>query len=220
MKKIHTLTAIAALSLTSIAHAGLVGMSDITLLWGTPNDQGVTTKDYITTIDGIDTKITFSSNAGNLFAGTDAGAGIIGITGGAGAIAGIESRQSEFLTITLTPTTASGITYTVNSGTIVGAGANGTATPEFAFTDVGNTTTYASAAVGANISSGLLAFSSAPSGLDSVSFTLRQTIETADLTEGAFLSDFTVTAIPEPSTYALLAGCFALTSIMVRRRRR
>ena len=220
MKKIHTLTAIAALSLTSMAHAGLITMSDITGLWGLPNDQGVTSKFYLTTIDGIDTTITFSSNtAGNLYAGVDAGNGIIGIIGGAGAIAGIESRASEFLTITLTPTTASGITYTVNSGTIFGAGANANA-PEFAFTDVGDTTTYASATVGATISSGLLAFSSAPSGLDSVSFTLRQTIQTADLTEGAFLSDFTVTAIPEPSTYALLAGCFALTSIMVRRRRR
>ena len=219
MKTIHTLTAIAALSLTSIAHAELVDMSAIATLWGLPNDQGVTSKFYLTTIDGIDTTITFSSNtAGNLFAGTADG-GLMGIVGGPGAIAGIESRGGEFLTITLTPTTASGITYTVNSGTIVGAGANGTATPEFAFTDVGNTTTYASAAVGANIRSGLLAFSSAPSGLDSVSFTLRQTFETADTTEGAYLSDFNVTAIPEPSTYALLAGCFALTSIMVRRRR-
>ena len=193
MKKI-LITLLSVVGITSMAHAGLVDMSDITGSWGLPNDQGVTTKDYITTIDGIETKITFSSNAGNLFAGVGAGNGIIGIIGGAGAIAGIESRGGEFLTITLTPTTASGITYTVNSGTIIGAGANGTATPEFAFTDVGNTTTYASAAVGANISSGLLAFSSAPSGLDSVSFTLRQTIETADTTEGGFLSDFSVIA--------------------------
>jgi hypothetical protein len=37
--------------------------------------------------------------------------------------------------------------------------------------------------------------------------------------DGSYFSDITLTAIPEPSTYALLAGCFALTSIMVRRRR-
>lgn len=31
--------------------------------------------------------------------------------------------------------------------------------------------------------------------------------------------DFTVTTIPEPSSYALMAACFAMTSVMLRRRR-
>jgi hypothetical protein len=38
---------------------------------------------------------------------------------------------------------------------------------------------------------------------------------------GLFVDDFSVnfTTVPEPSTCALLAGCFALTAVMVRRRR-
>jgi hypothetical protein len=33
------------------------------------------------------------------------------------------------------------------------------------------------------------------------------------------IDDFQIAAVPEPSTYALLAGCFALTGVMIRRRR-
>jgi len=35
---------------------------------------------------------------------------------------------------------------------------------------------------------------------------------------GIGIDDFSVSAVPEPSTFALLAGCFALASVMVRRR--
>ena len=38
----------------------------------------------------------------------------------------------------------------------------------------------------------------------------------ANTTQGLQLS---LTVIPEPGTYALLAGCFALASVMIRRRR-
>ena len=34
-----------------------------------------------------------------------------------------------------------------------------------------------------------------------------------------YYSNLTLTQIPEPGTYALLAGCFALSSVMIRRRR-
>lgn len=37
--------------------------------------------------------------------------------------------------------------------------------------------------------------------------------------DGIVLSDLKVSAVPEPGTYALLAGCFALASAMIRRRR-
>jgi hypothetical protein len=37
--------------------------------------------------------------------------------------------------------------------------------------------------------------------------------------ENSYYSDIILTAVPEPSSAALLAGCFALTSIMLRRRR-
>ena len=33
------------------------------------------------------------------------------------------------------------------------------------------------------------------------------------------INDLTIVAVPEPGTYALLAGCLALTSVMLRRRR-
>jgi len=180
------------------------------------NDLGTQTTNYTTLIDGISTLITFtvSSGTGNLFLAPATG-GILGVTGGAGSVAGIESRASEVLTITLTPTVATGITYTVNSGVIMGATANDNS-PTFSFTNADASLTYASAAVGSAISSGTLAFASAPSGVDNVSFTLRQTAETVDTTEGGFLSAFTVTAIPEPSS-ALLGGLGLL--FLLRRRR-
>jgi hypothetical protein len=34
-----------------------------------------------------------------------------------------------------------------------------------------------------------------------------------------YFSNLTLTQIPEPGTFALLAGCFALSSVMIRRRR-
>jgi hypothetical protein len=37
--------------------------------------------------------------------------------------------------------------------------------------------------------------------------------------DGIVLSDLKVNAVPEPGTYALLAGCFALASVLFRRRR-
>jgi hypothetical protein len=87
--------------------------------WSTGN-QAVTGKSFTVLIDGINTTVTLSTATGTLFAGysdggggsTPTNAGIVGITGGGGAVAGIESRTSELLTITLTPVTDSGITYT------------------------------------------------------------------------------------------------------------
>jgi len=37
-------------------------------------------------------------------------------------------------------------------------------------------------------------------------------------TGGTELSSFTISVVPEPSSFALLAGCFGLAWIMVRRR--
>lgn len=180
------------------------------------NNLGTQTTAFTTLIDGVSTLVTFtvSSGTGNIFLGNALG-GIMGITGGTGATSAIESRASEVLTITLTPTVATGITYTVNSGMFVGGGANSNA-PGFSFTNAAGDLVYASAAVGFETSSGTLGFSSPPSGLDSVSFSLRQTTETADTSEGAFLSAFTVTAVPEP-TSALLGGLGLL--VLFRRRR-
>ena len=190
--------------------------------WSTGN-QGVTSKAFTVLIDGINTTVTLSTATGTLFAGySDGGgvstltnAGIVGITGSPGAVAGIESRTSELLTITLTPVTGSGISYTVNSVRLFGAGANANS-PTFAVTDTVGSTVYASAALGGFQDSGLLALASAPTGIDSVSFTVRQTAQTADTTEGGFLSDFNVSAIPEPSA-ALLGGLGMLA--LLRRRR-
>lgn len=50
------------------------------------------------------------------------------------------------------------------------------------------------------------------SGIDAERWTLTQDTVTTQ--------QITLTVVPEPSSFALLAGCFALTSIMVRRRRR
>jgi hypothetical protein len=178
----------------------LVAMADVVAdpVWNPNLNQGVASKDYLTTIDGIATTITFSTSVNNVWIGSADG-GIMGIDGGTGAIPGIESRAGEILTITLTPTTATGITYTVNSGVLVSAGAS-SQTITMAFTDAPGTTTYASAMVStAAKNSGMLAFSSPPSGVDGVSFTLRQTAESADTTEGGFLGSFTVSAVATPS---------------------
>lgn len=180
-----------------------------------PNDLGVSSTTFITTIDGIQTTITFTASTGRIFLGNALG-GIMGILGSPlNATSAIESRASEVLTITLAPTVATGITYTVNSGVFVGGGANSNS-PTLSFTNAAGSVVYASAAVGFETSSGTLAFASPPSGLDSVSFTLRQTAQTADTSEGGFLSAFTVTAVPEPSA-ALLGGLGFL--ILLRRRR-
>jgi len=37
--------------------------------------------------------------------------------------------------------------------------------------------------------------------------------------DGAGTGSFSGVVVPEPGTYALLAGCFALASVMIRRRR-
>jgi hypothetical protein len=158
-------------------------------------DQGVTSKDYLTTIDGIDTTVTFSSSAGTLWIGAADG-GMMGINGGT--IPGIESRTSEVLTITLTPTTASGVTYTVYSAQIKCDSAS-SENIEMSFTDAPGTTTYASVVFKAPATSDMLAFASAPSGIDNVSFTLRQTTQSGDTSEGGFLGDFKVTAVADPA---------------------
>lgn len=182
-----------------------------------PNDLGVSSTSFITMVDGIETNITFTASTGRIFLGNALG-GIMGITGSpANATSAIESRASEILTISLTPTVATWITYTINSGVFIGGGANSNA-PTLSFTNASGSVVYASASVGFETSSGTLPFSTPPSGVDSVSFTLRQTAETADTSEGGFLSAFTVTAtaIPEPSS-ALLAG---LSVLALHRRRR
>jgi len=53
---------------------------------------------------------------------------------------------------------------------------------------------------------------------DNVTFMLNGEDVTSDFT-WIGTGSFTGTVIPEPGTYALLAGCFALASVMVRRRR-
>lgn len=181
------------------------------------NDLGVSSTTFVTMIDGIETAVTFTASTGSIFLGNGLG-GIMGITSSPlNATAAIESRASEVLTISLTPTIATGITYTINSGAFVGASANSNA-PTLSFTNAAGSLVYASAAVGFETSSGTLAFSTPPSGLDGVSFTLRQTTQTADTTEGGFLSAFTVTAIPEPSS-ALFSGLGGIGLLMLLRRR-
>lgn len=216
MKTILLTSALLLLAAVPANAATIIDMDAIAATWGGA-DQGVTSKAYATTIDGIDTTITFSSNAGNLWASTF-GPGIMGITGGGG-IAGVEQRLGEVLTVLIAPTSATNILYTVNSGHIIGANANANS-PTMAFTNAGGTTTYASVAIG-GADSGDLTFSPEPSGVDSVSFTLRQTVITADTTEGGFLSDFTVTAVvvPEPVAFILTALAISGLALCSRRRR-
>ena len=75
-------------------------------------------------------------------------------------------------------------------------------------------TGYSYSLNGATATTGLLTFDTSKN-FNFIAFAQRGTPSL----DGSYFSDITLTAIPEPSTYALLAGCFALTSIMVRRRR-
>ena len=55
---------------------------------------------------------------------------------------------------------------------------------------------------------------------DNVTFMLNGDDVTSDFTwNGAGTGSFDGIVVPEPGTYALLAGCFALASVMIRRRR-
>jgi iduronate 2-sulfatase len=178
------------------------------------SSQGVSSKSFSKLIDGINTTVSVTSSVGNVWAGYSngnaTGQGILGIDGG---IAGIESRRAEILTVTLTPVSASAVTYTVNWVQLAGAGANANA-PTIGVTNAVNTVTYASQALSNNGGSGgqlsaQLTLSPVLSGLDSVSFTVRQLSQSADTTEGGFLSNFNVTAAvatPAPSPTPTLAG--------------
>jgi arylsulfatase A-like enzyme len=161
--------------------------------------QGVGSKSFNKLIDGINTTFTVTSSVGNLWAGYSTGntngQGILGIDGG---IAAIESRRAETLTVTLTPVSASAVTYTINWVQLAGAAANANS-PKIGVVNAANTVTNASQALSNNGSGGgqlsaQLPLSPPLSGLDSVSFTVRQLSQSADSTEGGFLSNFSVTA--------------------------
>jgi hypothetical protein len=113
-----------------------------------------------------------------------------------GGVAALLSGVPTSITYTLDGTLATiditGATFTTqgNAGTIIDT----------------NTVTVALSDLSANISGYNLAFGAYNRGT-----VTEKTVVT--------LNSFDVSVIPEPGTYALLAGCLALTSVMVRRRR-
>lgn len=204
----------------------VVDFSDIP---GFANVSGDPSWTFTTDIDGISTDVTLTPGGdGSGYLLFEASTfGIVGVVGGTGANASIESRTNEFLQVQLAPTTESNVLYEITEGLVVGAAANSNDLVVAGFTNSSNTLTYGSGTVVQQTIpalpdpevEGTVVNLSGATGVDSLSVYVRQLGQTPDPTEGVFLFEFTATAtvVPEPTTGALLLA--GLSYLAIRRRR-